>query len=576
MNFCLKLNKQSDFSQQPDLQFSDRKDHDAVVMIPHENGLSWILGDPVYPKGKRGHLDNLLGTGQFGSFLEHVDGFYYLLNWNNEAGKLTVSSSMFNMLPVYYCKLREELFISSSFDILRKIEGITFTIDKQYLLEKSLFHYPLFTRTAFEQIKTIPSNHLLVYNGELTFLRHTSIENYFTDTPIPWRKSLDHLSDLFLECVEAFFPSEPFCATLTGGFDGRTVVATALHQQHDFFTYSYGDPNTKDVQIPQLISRKMGFQHKSLPLNLQYTEKHFWKHGRSFLTKSFGLGNISRAHYHFALTSVLNKSRYLLSGNFGSEIIRCMKIPGVMTSASLFKIFTPHTLESLKTELINHPGAKYLAPDLLHNCIDNLLEDIAHYLNRLPKELSDNKRFYIYLFEEVFPKYFGPEILVQKNHLNHRAPFLCVRFIKELLKTEIAGANSNFMETNPFNRYHGQVLYAHIFKKSSPELLDFPLDRGYRPAHFLTPMGPLKIAAGYALRKLNKSRSTNIPDYTRENIHRNIQKLSSLNIPESLFNAAHFKDQLTGNWTSDQMNFINMTSALLHQNHINELQFNAA
>jgi hypothetical protein len=555
---------------------SKKDNHTTVEQITLPHSQSILIGDPIYPSIKRDHIHAFLGRDEFGNFFRAVDGFYFLIHWNKKSKQLIVGCSMFNILPVYFTETDNSLYISSSFDLIRKNSGITFTTDHQYYLEKALFHYPLFTRTPLKQIKTTPSNHFMVYDGKLSFSRHTKISDYYVENPLPWRKSLDQLSEVFIEKAKPFIPEEKFCATLTGGFDGRTIIGLALKMKKSFFTYSYGPETSLDVKVPIAVSKKLGFTHKALLIDETYSSHDFYENGEAFLSKSFGLGNMSRAHYYHALETVLKDSRYLLTGNFGSEIIRSMKVPGVMTSAMLFKLFENLGKAQLRTEILKNNGVKYLSKKLIANYIDPLLDEIFEYLDNLPKHLSTNQRFYTYLYEEVFPKYFGPEISVQRQFINHRAPFLCFRFIQALLKTGIAGANSDFKETNPFKRYHGQVLYAHILKKTTPALLDQPLDRGYKPRYFLTTMGPLQIAMGFALRKLRKRKPNSIPDYAKDNTARNISKMLKTPIANDLFDLDFFNRQFQGSWQTDQMNFANMFSAVKYESKLDEKVLHSA
>ncbi len=143
----------------------------------------------------------------------------------------------------------------------------------------------------------------------------------------------------------------------------------------------------------------------------------------------------------------------------------------------------------------------YLNPLVISESMTNLIGEIGGWLNKLPSRLTVNQKFYVYIFEEVFRKYFGPEIIVQRTSVNHRAPFLCFSFIERILKTGFAGANSGFNERNPLKRMQGQVLYSSIIKKTNPALLNFRLDRGYKPGDLLSRSGVMKITLEYLKNK---------------------------------------------------------------------------
>ncbi len=548
------------------LYLTGNENHTSIDELNIYNKQIYIIGDPIYHEGKT--AQHYFEKDDLGHFIQEVDGFYFLIIWDIINSKFSAVSSLFNILPVFYADEGDSFLVSSSFEIIKNSLRSVLRPDKQYYLEKALFNYPLFERTPFEEIKTIPSNCLLELTDKVKIKKHTVITDYFTDNPQPWRKSLNYLSDFFIQQSVPFIPEQPFIATLTGGLDGRTLVGLSLALKRSFFTYSYGTELNKDITIPRHISETLGIPYKPLIIDDDYLKYHSWLHGLQFLKKSFGLGNISRAHYSYACENVLNKSGYLVSGNFGSEIIRSMKIPGVMTSELLFELFEQNSPSALKEKMINYPGIKYLSANLVQMQIDDLLETITGYLNRLPSGLTSNQKFYIYLFEEVFPKYFGPEISFQRNYFKHRAPFLSFGFIKELLQTEIAGANSNFKETSPFKRYRGQVLYAHIIKKTAPELLNFKLDKEYRPVDFLSPFGSLNIAFGYTAKKIKYGKPKMVANYSRKNMIQNAENISNVSLTEELFNKAHFNHQLEQISSTDIMHFTNNLSAALYQKYL--------
>ncbi|MFN2337329.1 MAG: hypothetical protein ABR560_10210, partial [Bacteroidales bacterium] len=83
-------------------------------------------------------------------------------------------------------------------------------------------------------------------------------------------------------------------------------------------------------------------------------------------------------------------------------------------------------------------------------------------------------------------------------------PFLDARFLRELMGTEYAGIHSEFFEENPFRRYKGQLMYAHIIRKAFPALGRFATDKGYAPDDLLSLPGKLRIAKSYLGKRLKK------------------------------------------------------------------------
>ena len=489
--------------------------NDSVYNLEFNNGTAVFLGDPVFhsddPKDLAGYFEKEL----IGNVIREVDGFYFLIVSYENTGRLVVTSGMFSILPVYYYMNKEELLISSSFNIIIKnAVSKELTVDQQHLVEKAIFNYPLFDRTFFNEIKTIASNSYIEYqDGNYRIIPHTVIHDLFISEPLPWRKACDSISELFIRKAGDFVPDEKAVVTLTGGFDSRTVLGIALGMNGVKATCTYGSPGEQDIQIASHISEAMGVKHLPVILNEEYAAGAFMDNAVSFLMGGYGLGNISRAHYCYALKTSLKDAGFLLSGNFGSELLRSMKVPGVVTSASLFDAFSISSEGELRARLLSNTALLYLNSEKLGEVVYSVVHDITVFKENLPSVLTPNQKFYAYLFGEVFRKYFGPEIMVQRPVVKHRAPFLCFSFIEAILKTGLAGANSRFLETNPLFRFQGQVLYATIMKKTLPALNDLRLDRGYAPQDLLTISGPLVIASEYFKKKYIYRRRWETPDY---------------------------------------------------------------
>lgn len=539
--------------------------------IRHEGTVSIFLGDIVFRRREftdvASYLEAVL-DGFRPEKLRYMPGFFYLIQICLKERWVRVFNSVFSILPVYYHQYDGVTYIASSLRSIRKMTPARLTPNPLFLLEKCLFNYALFNESWFKEVKLLASNSYLHFQEELKVIRHTRIIDFFAQEPAPWQNSLDELSEHFIHAANDHLPTGRFIATLTGGFDSRTILGVALNAGSDFFTYSYGGSGTDDVLIPQRIASEFGFTHRTIPIDAAFAQKEYWRHALGFLRKSEGGGNISRSHYSFAAESLGKETDCLVSGNFGSEIIRAMKSPGVMVPRPVFDIFAIEDQQRLKSAFEREPGLRYLNPGKIDEALERLMAEISEFRAGLPSGLSTNQRFYAFMFEEVFRKYFGPEILVESEFLRHRAPFLDFGFIESVLKTDLAGVYSRFRETNPFKRFHGQVLYAHIMKKTSPKLLDILLDRNYYPRDFLSLFGRARITAGYFAKKIRARKPKASPAYATLCLQSSREQLRKQEWNGKYFNRDHFREQVEGGWMNDQENFTNMVSAAVYFNEL--------
>jgi len=137
--------------------------------------------------------------------------------------------------------------------------------------------------------------------------------------------------------------------------------------------------------------------------------------------------------------------------------------------------------------------------------------------------------------EEVFRKYFGPEIVMQQNYLFNRTPFLDFAFIQVLFRSIYSGVYSKFMTGNPIKRLKGQLLYAYIIKNTFPPLLYFETGRNYKPVDAISAKGKLKLAKKYFIRRSYESDSYSV----LQSFNNNKEKILGIRLFGDYYNTTH-------------------------------------
>ncbi len=460
-----------------------------------------LWGDPVCPQSLS---RNLALSTEPETIISNVAGHYYFLLMRKSDGNIFLGNSLFSVLPVYYCSDRHTVLFSDSAITLGKLLGRR-EISRRFILETLLFNYPLFNHTLFDDIKLLPSNSYFRFSGDHhTIVRHTSIEDYFSASPRPWARSAGRIADIFIEAVQKYLPDVPYVHALTGGFDGRTLVSAGLHYGKSFGCYCFGAPDSLDLKIADLLARRAGLPLIPVLLDDGYIRNESRNCGEEFILNSSGSATFTRAHYLHAARRLSREYKHMVTGNFGSEVFRAAHVAGPVISANLRNLFGSADPDRGAGMLEESAEYRLLNMGRFRSEWEALRED----LGRLPcynpsfSGLTRNQRFYVFVFEEIFRKYFGAEMVNQFRYIKNRTPFLDTGFLKAILETRLAGIHSGYFEHNPFKRYKGQVLYAHIIRKTYPDFETVPTDKGYRPDDLISFRGKLRISAGY-LRKIS-------------------------------------------------------------------------
>lgn len=477
---------------------------ESLIEINSEDKILYLWGDPLnYREFK------LTSNTDEKMILEEIIGHFYYVLCDKKNRKCSIGNSVFSILPVYYSVCGELTYFSNHvIPIADKIHSPR--ISKRFILENVLFNYPLFNHSCFTEIKLLAVNSSMQCDGVGCVVKEIlQIEDYFETNPASWKTSSDKIAELFLERAAYYFPNEEYFTSLTAGFDGRTLTAASLFHKKKFSAFSFGRSDSNDVLTAKNLSDTAGINYRHVNLNDDYVRNKSFESGKLFVTNSSGTAGFSRAHYLFSANELKRETKYIITGNFGSELFRSAHLSGVMVSNNLKKLFMASDFDEGVKELENCPEWNSLNKAEFTEEWKSLVNDLKNLpcFNPDKKRFSKNMQFYIIIFNEVFRKYFGAEMVNQYSVLINRTPFLDLKFVKELLKTELAGVYSDFLTSNPVKRFKGQVVYAKIINKSFPVFGKINTDKGYKPEDLLSPGGKVRISVNYLRKKLLRNKT---------------------------------------------------------------------
>jgi asparagine synthase (glutamine-hydrolysing) len=528
--------------------------------------ISW--GDPISTDKFRQQLQY---ERSIDFIINNLYGHFYYIFLDRRKNEFLIGNSLFSILPLYYSFHDGRVILSENAFTLGRYTGRT-GLSKRFVLESVLFNYPLFNHSAIDGIELLPSNSgMIIGRDRIKIIRHTAVEKLFYGNPSSWKRSAGRMTDIFLETVKKYLPNEHYYTALTGGFDGRALTAAGIYHKKSFTCYCFGTAESRDLILSYETASDAGISFYPVDLDDVYIKDYSLEAGKSFILNSSGVGTFTRAHYVFSSGLLAGKTRYLVTGNFGSEIFRAVHIPGVIISPGLYTVFSSHDPGDAYNELRKSAGMKYLNQSEFASEWADLERDLQSLpcFNVKYGSLSKNEQFYIFVFEELFRKYFGAEMVRQSGWIKKRTPFLDIDFLKELLATGFAGVYSDFFEENPVKRYKGQVLYAHIIRKACPPLGKLVTDKGYRPDDLLSVPGASRIVKSYWDKRIRgKKDNTYDPNGVKGAWHNNHSYYEDLRVNTNIFNSDNIR--------SDRYSALNEVKAKIYSlifvdNYLNKL-----
>jgi len=441
--------------------------------------------------------------------INKLKGNFYAILINNEETFLT--SSAFGLLPVYY--LDDFSVLSSSVTIIHELSTNKLTESKKWIVNQLLFNYQFFDDTFFNEIKLFPTMSVLKIDkrGKNSFHKYFHVKENIIQKPESWKKSIGKLSDLFIKLAEQYIPDDGSVISFTGGFDGRTLVSVATYFNKSFTTFSYGKKENDDVAIPLKHAKALDLPYFWINLDDEYSTNHYPGSAVNYIMNTGGSNGFLSAHADYAAQKIQEKGCYLVSGVCGSELFRAAHSSGAVTSKALLDLFSYDSYDEYKDTVQNSNVFKYLRKEEFKNEIEEVINKTWDYKNNLPDRLSKNQKLYVFVYEEIFRKFFGNGVSAQMKYINVRTPYIDFDFFKKLLKTELAGAYSDFLTENPLKRYKGQILYTDIIKKTNQQIYHLKTGKGYAPRIVReTLLRPLLFVPFFTKRIKRKTTKTNL------------------------------------------------------------------
>lgn len=496
----------------------DKKNFNTKIIENIEIDAPDVLRTPIYienPYGKILIIGDCINLSDYISELKqnvrpeiiiaNLNGNFHLYFFDQINNKLFVFNSLWGIIPIYYKITKESAFFGSSLKLIRYATNSN-QLNKKYLFQSIIFNYSLCDDTFYEGIAVLPVNSFIELSPNLNnkVNCYFNIEDHFTTNLKSGKNALHDLSDLFIQETAKWFPSERFAVSFTGGFDGRTLVSVAKYYDQDFLTYSFGNTGASDLELPKTQAKKLGVEFKEIKLDENYAKNYYRSNFKDVIINSEGRAGINRAHYNYAAELLKSQVRFIITGNFGSEIFRSLHLTGVLFSKAMFFVINFALDSSWIKRIESLPEYIILNKEYFKTAWEETVNDIYEIIKRSNTK-EKNLLVYKFVLEEVFRKYFGAEIVIQLKYLLNRTPYLNIIFIKELLKTKYAGAYSKFFTHNPFVRFKGQELYSHIIKKTSPLLYHAYTNKGYKPKDLLTPVGKLNLLKNYFRRRFSSA-----------------------------------------------------------------------
>lgn len=414
-------------------------------------------------------------------------------------------SSAFGIYPIYYTKDSSGgFFLTDDISLYRKFVGQV-QLNPITVASAAIFNFPILDDAVVDGFKKIPVGSKLSLTRAETHLTKWYDDSWIyqiMDSSIDY----DQINDLFVRTASDYSNGADNAAvSITGGFDGRTVLS-ALYKELKPKLYTFGVPGSHDLEVGGKVAKKLGLDHLKFLIDDNYFRTQYNDLTRYIITHSNGLVNQRRTHYVLAFSSLSSEANLAFTGNFGSELFRLIKHPGLHIPRIVFEVARNRNTD----EVVDREVTDLLTTSPFIDLDSNLLKQaVLERLNRLfsKEDLRDDSYlpFFKFLITETLGNYYGPEMNIESHWIENRSIFMDDEFVELVSRSAYGSRHQLSEETNPIKRRMGQLAYSEIIKRNNKALYRLPTSKGYSPADITSPVGLIKTSASFYTKRFRKS-----------------------------------------------------------------------
>ena len=404
-------------------------------------------------------------------FIDYIKGVFSIVIKNND--KLFVFVDRHSIKKIFYKKTNDSIIVSDEINGITQLEPIE--LDRENAAIFILLSHYLPGSTMFKNINVINAgSYLVIENNSVREEYYWKLneliikrESLITD----FNKQAELWKNIINEYV-AYINPKKVSITLTGGNDSRMVLSALISLNTPLNAFSYGNPDSEDVKISELISKKENISYKNYFLS-KSIQNEFKNNVNEIICYGNTLINLHRAHRNQAVKKhhcENPKNEMIFTGLVGGEYIK---------GADFDNIVLPKLFDEINNKKNYIDKISYIKRLLIDKGVCESKIDIDIVLNRVESFLSlsrncsflESKFIYTYYYYGAVHHTQDSNIFAHylKNVVN---PFMDIDFIEILSKSDFWHLNDR--KTKVLKKLFGSYYHVKITDILAPKLSNIP------------------------------------------------------------------------------------------------------
>lgn len=308
-----------------------RDDSSAVYYRDPERNIALIVhGELAHEPavGRQDLLKELIDAyaRQGAGFLNGMNGWFCGVLLDVRQGRAFLFNDRFGLGRVYVAQDTDGFFFASEAKALLQVLPQTRRLDERGVAEWLSCGCVLQNRTLFSGIQLLPPGSVwtLSADGVVGKARYFDPATWQTQPALSAAEYYEQLKETFPRILSRYLKdSQPLAMSLTGGLDGRMIMAWARREPGQLPCYTFNGPvrDCADVRLARRVARACGQSHQTIPIDDRFFQE-FPALAEKAVYVSDGAMDVTGAAELYVNRFARGITPVRLTGNYGSEILR--------------------------------------------------------------------------------------------------------------------------------------------------------------------------------------------------------------------------------------------------------------
>lgn len=199
-------------------------------------------------------------------FIKSINGIFVMVIWDIPAKQVRLINSRFGLYPTYLSQVNKRLIFAPEVKAILVDPDVDRSLRDDSIAEYVRFQRLLGNKTFFSGVEVLPPAHIVTYDlreGRCTMKPYWELWSVpLLPASITFDEAVEEGARLLRRAISKMSAGpERLGVYLSGGLDSRCLLGMIPRSANQIHTFTFGQPDSRDVHYADRIARVAGTQH---------------------------------------------------------------------------------------------------------------------------------------------------------------------------------------------------------------------------------------------------------------------------------------------------------------------------